>query len=49
VLTEYGYVLLDRFLHGAAPRADPLPERADGGRAPDRVSAWDAPPVALVR
>jgi anthranilate synthase/aminodeoxychorismate synthase-like glutamine amidotransferase len=33
VLTEYGYVLLDRFLHGAASRAAALPERADGGGA----------------
>ncbi len=34
VLTEYGYVLLDRFLHGVSPRADtlPLPDRADGVR-----------------
>jgi anthranilate synthase/aminodeoxychorismate synthase-like glutamine amidotransferase len=34
VLTEYGYVLLDRFLHGgASPRAT-LPERADGVQPP---------------
>lgn len=32
VLTEYGYVLLDRFLHGSAPRRGTLPERADGGQ-----------------
>ena len=32
VLTEYGYVLLDRFLHGVSPRADTLPDRADGVR-----------------
>jgi anthranilate synthase component 2 len=30
VLTHYGYVLLDRFLHGTASRRDALPERADG-------------------
>jgi len=30
VLTEYGYVLLDRFLHGAAARMEDLPDRADG-------------------
>jgi anthranilate synthase/aminodeoxychorismate synthase-like glutamine amidotransferase len=28
VLTEFGYVLLDRFLHGAASRLDALPGRA---------------------
>jgi anthranilate synthase component II len=32
VLTEYGYVLLDRFLHGASARADTVPDRADGVR-----------------
>jgi anthranilate synthase/aminodeoxychorismate synthase-like glutamine amidotransferase len=32
VLTEYGYVLLDRFLHTASSRADTLPDRADGVR-----------------
>ena len=30
VLTEHGYVLLDRFLHGARSRPEDLPERADG-------------------
>jgi anthranilate synthase component 2 len=30
VLTEYGYVLLERFLHGAATRLEDLPDRADG-------------------
>ena len=34
VLTEHGYVLLDRFLHGAASRPEGLPARADGARAP---------------
>ena len=29
VLTEYGYVLLDRFLHGATSSLDALPARAD--------------------
>ena len=29
VLTEYGYVLLDRFLHGATSRLEALPARAD--------------------
>ena len=32
VLTEYGYVLLDRFLHGGSSRADTVPDRADGVR-----------------
>jgi len=43
VLTEFGYVLLDRFLHGAASRPETLPDRADGAR-----SALEAP-VELVR
>ncbi|HVH10206.1 MAG TPA: aminodeoxychorismate/anthranilate synthase component II [Gemmatimonadales bacterium] len=30
VLTEHGYVLLDRFLHGARSRPEQLPARADG-------------------
>jgi len=34
VLSEHGYVLLDRFLHGAASRRGALPDRADGARAP---------------
>lgn len=41
VLTEHGYVLLDRFLHGAASCRDTLPDRADGARS--------AAPMALVR
>ncbi len=41
VLTEHGYVLLDRFLHGAASCRDTLPDRADGARS--------AAPKALVR
>ncbi len=40
VLTEYGYVLLDRFLHGAAARIEDLPDRAD---------SVVRPPVELVR
>jgi anthranilate synthase/aminodeoxychorismate synthase-like glutamine amidotransferase len=44
VLTEHGYALLDRFLHGAASRADTLPARADGVRAPAAP-----PPAELVR
>jgi anthranilate synthase/aminodeoxychorismate synthase-like glutamine amidotransferase len=38
VLTEYGYLLLDRFLHGAASRAEALPDRADGARAPAAIA-----------
>jgi len=30
VLTEYGYVLLDRFLHGTRSRPEAVPDRADG-------------------
>ena len=40
VLTDYGYVLLDRFLHGSAARIEDLPDRAD---------AVVPPPVELVR
>lgn len=32
VLTEYGYVLLDRFLHGVSSPSDTVPDRADGVR-----------------
>ena len=58
VLTEHGYLLLDRFLHrteagaggagGAASRAA-LPDRADGARAPAPGPAFVAPPVEVVR
>ena len=34
VLTEYGYVLLDRFLHGGASHRATLPQRADGVQPP---------------
>jgi len=34
VLTEYGYVLLDRFLHGAAARIEDLPDHADAVAPP---------------
>jgi anthranilate synthase/aminodeoxychorismate synthase-like glutamine amidotransferase len=40
VLTEYGYVLLDRFLHGGATRIEDLPDHAD---------AVAPPPAELVR
>lgn len=45
VLTEFGYVLLDRFLHGAASRLDALPGRADGAGVATPAAA---PPAALV-
>jgi anthranilate synthase/aminodeoxychorismate synthase-like glutamine amidotransferase len=40
VLTEYGYVLLDHFLHGVGATQGALPDRADGARAasPDPVA-----------
>jgi len=46
VLTEYGYVLLDRFLHGAATRLEDLPDRADGvGSASAALPGPAAPAV----
>ncbi len=44
-LTEYGYLMLDAFLHGPGPRdgaTEALPDRADGRRATPR----DGPAVA---
>ena len=49
VLSEHGYLLLDRFLHGATARTDGLPDRADSARAPPRAPAFAPPPVELVR
>ena len=53
VLTAYGYVLLDRFLHGAVAPLDALPDRADGARTAGAAPAPDLhvapPPAALVR
>ncbi len=46
VLTAYGYVLLDRFLHGTTRPGDALPDRADGGRTAGAKVA--AAPVELV-
>jgi anthranilate synthase/aminodeoxychorismate synthase-like glutamine amidotransferase len=48
VLTQYGYRMLDRFLHGAASRAEALPASADGGtagvRPPDEpATPWYTP------
>lgn len=48
-LTEHGYRLLDRFLHGDASRTESLPDRADLAFAPPPAAAEQAPPVALVR
>jgi anthranilate synthase/aminodeoxychorismate synthase-like glutamine amidotransferase len=59
--SDYGYALLDRFLHGASARTDTLPVRADGAREAPRGSWWRRrldqgpggefvpPPVELVR
>ena len=53
VLTEHGYWLLDRFLHGAASRAELLPDRADNARAVAEPAAGSTPfvppPVEVVR
>ena len=48
-LTEHGYRLLDRFLHGDASRTESLPDRADLAFAPPPAAVEQAPPVALVR
>jgi anthranilate synthase component 2 len=58
--TEYGYAMLDRFLHGDRCRGLALPARADGATEPPRASWWRRgidrpdgefvpPPVELVR
>ena len=56
--TEYGYAMLDRFLHGERSRPADLPARADGAREQvGAVLAWAAagddtfvpPPVEIVR
>jgi anthranilate synthase/aminodeoxychorismate synthase-like glutamine amidotransferase len=49
VLTEHGYLLLDRFLHGAVAREGTLPDRADGARSTARAADFVPPPVELVR
>jgi GMP synthase-like glutamine amidotransferase len=52
VLTEHGYLLLDRFLHGTdggATSGGALPDRADGARAAAPGPLFVAPPVELVR
>jgi anthranilate synthase/aminodeoxychorismate synthase-like glutamine amidotransferase len=55
--SEYGYALLDRFLHGEHARPDELADRADLARAPavedrqrdDASRRFVPPPVELVR
>ena len=58
--TEYGYAMLDRFLHGDRARAKALPTGADGGDSVHRAretmpwrgdtdGAFVPPPVDLVR
>jgi anthranilate synthase/aminodeoxychorismate synthase-like glutamine amidotransferase len=49
-LTEHGYQLLDRFLHGNRSRADALPDRADGSWATVRTEpheSFEPPPVSV--
>jgi hypothetical protein len=55
--SEYGYAMLDRFLHGARAQPERRPNRADGayGAATERRSGDESdggfvpPPVELVR
>ena len=59
--SEFGYAMLDRFLHGARTRGMDLPRRADGASEAPRGSWWRRridnapggefvpPPVELVR
>jgi len=51
-LTEHGYRLLDRFLHGERSLADALPDRADGTWAAVRTESLDSfepPPFSVFR
>jgi anthranilate synthase/aminodeoxychorismate synthase-like glutamine amidotransferase len=48
-LTEHGYWLIDRFLHGDRARESPLPDRADLAFASSDPREAAAPPVELVR
>ncbi|MBK5187491.1 MAG: aminodeoxychorismate/anthranilate synthase component II [Gemmatimonadaceae bacterium] len=48
-LTEHGYWLIDRFLHGERVRESPLPDRADLAYAPADSHEPSVPPVELVR
>jgi anthranilate synthase component II len=48
-LTEHGYSLIDRFLHGDRAHESPLPDRADLAFAPTDSPESTVPPVELVR
>jgi anthranilate synthase component 2 len=48
-LTEHGYWLIDRFLHGDRVPAAPLPDRADLAFASHEGEERSIPPVELVR
>lgn len=48
-LTEHGYRMLDRFLHGAASRGFELPDRADLAFAAPEPPGFTPPSVELVR
>jgi anthranilate synthase component 2 len=48
-LTEHGYRLVDRFLHGEHSRGAELPDRADLAFSLPDEHAFVAPPVELVR
>jgi anthranilate synthase/aminodeoxychorismate synthase-like glutamine amidotransferase len=48
-LTEHGYWLIDRFLHGDRAHESPLPDRADLAFAPAISPESTVPPVELVR
>ena len=48
-LTEHGYWLIDRFLHGQRAHESPLPDRADLSFATHEPLERDIPPVELVR
>ncbi len=48
-LTENGYWIIDRFLHGDRPHPSPLPNRADLSFATAATRESDIPPVELVR
>lgn len=48
-LTEYGYLLLDAFLHPDGDAAALLPDRADLARAAAVTERFVPPPVELVR